>query len=214
MKKTFLVTSMTSLLALSAGAQQITFAPEIGLNLFNQTQKLSNLEMSTDAKIGFKAGGVVNIPVVAGFYIQPGLFYTTKGYKFTTNAGIVRTETSANIGYIEIPVNALYRFDLGNAGGLFVSAGPYAALATNGKVKNTVTTLGIEAKTSDNIEFGGDPGDTKRFDYGLNAGLGYETPWGVYVRAQYGFGLANLSNFDNGTVKNKGFQFSLGFTLD
>ncbi|PSK93324.1 porin family protein [Taibaiella chishuiensis] len=214
MKKTFLVTSMASLLALGANAQQVTFAPEIGLNIFNQTRKAGNLELNSDSKIGFKAGGVVNIPVVAGFYIQPGIFYSTKGFKSTTDAGILKTETTVNIGYVEIPVNALYRFDLGNAGGLFVSAGPYAALATNGKVKNTITTLGIETKTSDNVKFGSDADETKRFDYGLNAGLGYETPWGVYLRAQYGFGFANLSNNNNATVKNKGFQLSLGFTLD
>lgn len=209
MKKTILIASM-SLFAFGAKAQQVTFAPEVGLNLFNQTQKLGNTELSPDYKVGFKAGGVVNIPVVAGFYIQPGLFYSTKGFKYSDEVLGIKTETSTNLGYIEVPVNALYRFDLGNAGGLFVSAGPYAAFAVNGKNKTTVGSI----ETKNDIEFGSDPGETKRFDYGLNAGLGYETPWGVYVRAQYGLGLANLTNVDNGTVRNKGFQFSLGFTLD
>lgn len=206
MKKTILVASM-SLFAFGAKAQ-VSFAPEVGLNLFSQTQKLGSLEGSPDSKVGFKAGGVVNIPVVAGFYVQPGIFYSTKGFKY--NDGILGSESSTNLGYIEVPVNALYRFDLGNAGGIFVSAGPYAAFAVNGKTKTTL--LGVETKTD--VEFGSDATETKRFDYGLNAGVGYETPWGVYVRAQYGLGLANLSNIDDGTVKNKGFQFSLGFTLD
>lgn len=208
MKKTILVASM-SLFAFGAKAQ-VSFAPEVGLNLFNQTQKLGSAELSPDSKVGFKAGGVVNIPVVAGFYVQPGVFYSTKGFKYSSDLLGIKTESSTNLGYIEVPVNALYRFDLGNAGGIFVSAGPYAAFAVNGKTKTTVAS--IETKTD--VEFGSDAGETKRFDYGLNAGLGYETPWGVYVRAQYGLGLANLSNVDNGTVKNKGFQFSLGFTLD
>ena len=206
MKKTILVASM-SLFAFGAKAQ-VSFAPEVGLNLFNQTQKLGSAELSSGSKVGFKAGGVVNIPVVAGFYVQPGIFYSTKGFKY--NGDLPGIESSTNLGYIEVPVNALYRFDLGNAGGIFVSAGPYAAFAVNGKTKTTL--LGVETKTD--VEFGSDAGETKRFDYGLNAGLGYETPWGVYVRAQYGLGLANLSNINDGTVKNKGFQFSLGFTLD
>lgn len=213
MKKTILIASM-SLIALGAKAQQVTFAPEVGLNLFNQTQKLGNTELSPDYKVGFKAGGVVNIPVVAGFYIQPGVFYSTKGWKLNSELLGVKTDISNNLGYIEVPVNALYRFDLGNAGGLFVSAGPYAAIAVNGKTKTTVNIAGIETENSENTKFGGDAGELKRFDYGLNAGLGYETPWGVYVRAQYGLGLANLSNVDNSTIRNKGFQFSLGFTLD
>jgi hypothetical protein len=208
MKKTFLIASM-SLFALGAKAQ-VTFAPEVGLNLFNQTQKLGDTKLGTDSKIGFKAGGVVNIPVVAGFYIQPGVFYSTKGFKYNLDILGIKSESTTNLGYIEVPVNALYRFDLGNAGGFFVSAGPYAAFAVNGKTKTEA--LGVETKT--NVEFGSDAGEMKRFDYGLNAGIGYETPWGVYVRAQYGLGLANLTNVDNATAKNNGFQFSLGFTLD
>lgn len=213
MKKSILITSM-SLLAVGTQAQQITFAPEIGLNLFKQTNKVGNTEATSDFKTGFKAGGVVNIPVAAGFYIQPGIFYSTKGAKFSSDILGTKTEISTNLGYIEIPVNALYRFDLGNAGGIFVSAGPYAALAVNGKTKTSVNILGFETKTSQNVAFGSDAGEMKRFDYGINAGLGYETPWGVYVRAQYGLGLANLANSDNASTKNKGFQFSLGFNLD
>ncbi len=163
-----------SLIALGAKAQQVVFAPEVGLNLFNQTQKLGNTELSPDYKVGFKAGGVVNIPVAAGFYIQPGVFYSTKGFKYSTEVLGIKTETSTNLGYIEVPVNALYRFDLGNAGGLFVSAGPYAAFAVNGKNKTTVGSV----ETKNNVEFGSDANETKRFDYGLNAGLGYANTLG------------------------------------
>jgi len=195
MKRLLLITALGVSFTGIASAQEVTYGPEVGINLANVSGDLPN----TDMKPGIKAGAVVNLPAGGGFYIQPGLFFSQKGYK----TSILGIEAKTTINYIELPVNVLYRLDLGNAGGIFASAGMYAAFATNGKVKS--------GDLSHDIDFGGDAGEMKRFDYGANFGLGYETPWGVYVRGQYGLGLANLSNDDDFKMKNNTIQITLGY---
>jgi len=197
MKKLLLVAALGTCFSGAISAQELTYGPEAGVNLANVSGDMPNTSM----KLGLKAGAVVNIPAGGGFYLQPGLFFSQKGFK----TEILGIKATTNINYIELPVNVLYRFDLGNAGGIFVSAGMYAAFATNGKVKS--------GDMSHNIEFGSDAGEMKRFDYGANFGLGYETPWGVYVRGQYGLGLANVSADDDFSMKNNTIQITLGYLL-
>lgn len=197
MKRILLITALGFSFTGIVSAQEITYGPEVGINLANVSGDMPN----TDMKLGIKAGAVVNIPAGGGFYLQPGLFFSQKGFK----TSVLSIEATTAINYIELPVNVLYRVDLGNAGGIFVSAGMYAAFATNGKVKS--------GDLSRNIEFGSDAGEMKRFDYGANFGLGYETPWGVYVRGQYGLGLANISGDDDFKMKNNTIQITLGYLL-
>lgn len=205
MKKLILAASFTAIAASSTTAQELTFGPEVGINLSNVGGDVSN----TDMKIGLKAGVVANIPAGGGFYLQPGLFFSQKGFKTSSEFLGVKATGTTNLNYLELPVNVLYRFDLGNAGGIFASAGMYAAYAVSGKTKSEV--LGIE--TSDKIDFGSGISETKPFDWGANFGLGYETPWGVYVRGQYGLGLGNLSNVDDYKVKNNSIQITLGYLI-
>lgn len=205
MKKLILAASFTAIAAGSTTAQELTFAPEVGINLSNVSGDVSN----TDMKIGLKVGGVVNIPAGGGFYLQPGLFFHQKGFKTSSEMLGIKATSTTNFNYLELPVNVLYRVDLGNAGGIFASAGMYAAYAVSGKVKGEVA--GIEA--SEKVDFGSGADEMKPFDWGANFGLGYETPWGVYVRGQYGLGLGNLSNVDDFSVKNNSIQISVGYLI-
>ncbi|RNA63030.1 hypothetical protein D1631_14365 [Chryseobacterium nematophagum] len=59
-------------------AQKITFAPEIGMNISNvHTDEIKG----SSNKLGFKAGGIVNVPLYHDFYLQPGLFFLKKEHK-------------------------------------------------------------------------------------------------------------------------------------
>lgn len=205
MKKLILAASFTAIAAGSTTAQELTFGPEVGINLSNVSGDLPN----TDMKIGLKAGAVANIPAGGGFYLQPGLFFHQKGFKTSSEILGIKATGTVNLNYIELPVNVLYRVDLGNAGGIFASAGMYAAYAISGKTKSEAAGL----KDNEKIDFGSGVGETKPFDWGANFGLGYETPWGVYVRGQYGLGLGNLSNVDDFSVKNNSIQVSVGYLI-
>ncbi|MBX9448563.1 MAG: PorT family protein [Taibaiella sp.] len=207
MKKVlFIITA--ALIGNQAAQAQMSIAPEVGLNM----SKFIGDDVYDDAKFktGFKVGANVNFPVANNFYIAPGLFYSTKGVKYEETTLGITGKYNVNVGYLELPVNALYRLPLGDAGALMFSAGPYIGYALHGKSKAEITGIG---STEEDIVFGGDADEMNPLDIGFNAGVGYETPFGIYVRAQYGHGFTSLSNVDNITTNNQNLQFSLGYNL-
>ena len=72
---------------------------------------------------GFHAGGIVSIPLFADLWIQSGAMFSIKGAK--QNIITENITKTINLAYAEIPVNLLYRPQLGD-GHLLVGAGPYA----------------------------------------------------------------------------------------
>lgn len=126
-------------------------------------------------------------------------------------------KSSINTNYIEVPVNLGYEYKLGKAGGIFITAGPYLGYAFGGKTKaeqfrNGVSVNGVN---EEDIAIGSEEGvdDMKPLDFDLNFSAGYKLPVGVYIRAQYGLGLSNLSNNDIVTIKNKVLSFSVGYAI-
>jgi len=205
--KKLMIIAAASFLGFQTAQAQVSFSPEVGLNLSKYVGEDANDDNSF--KTGFKVGANVNIPVASNFYVAPGLFYTTKGNKNEVSPLGITTTYTQNLGYLELPINLMYRMPLGSSGAFFVSAGPYVAYAVNGKA---VTKIG-DNKTEGDIKFGDGLAETKPFDYGFNAGVGYETPYGFYIRAQYGMGLASFSNVDNYDTKNSSIQLGIGYNL-
>lgn len=63
------------------------------------------------------------------------------------------------------------------------------------------------------MTFGNKSTENNPFDWGFNFGLGYSTPWGVYVKGSYGLGMGNLSNEKNTEIKNDYWNISLGYRV-
>lgn len=200
---------------------QLSVRPEIGLNLADMKVKYTNpiftTDMNTKVKTGLKAGAYLKIPVIEGFYVEPGLLYSMKGYsqELTMNINPITMSSDkikyrTNVHWLELPVNLGYDFHIGKAGELFVAAGPYFGYALSGKQK-----ADDDAIKDHKLDFGPDTGDDMRsFDLGFNFGLGYQIPLGLYIRAQYGFSATNLApEEDYGKLKNKVFSFSIGYDL-
>jgi len=200
---------------------QISIAPEAGVNLSNasvSTNIFGNNPIDTKMKLGLKAGAVVDIPVVGGLFVQPGAFFSMKGYKVSSSATVlgITTETTGTsaLNYLEIPVNLGYRYTIGDAGSVFVTAGPYLGYAFSGKVKQKSTVNGTTMTDTENdIEFGSKDNEMKPLDFGLNFSAGYQLPMGLYVRAQYGLGLSDLSNTSLASHKNRVLAFSVGYAF-
>ncbi|MBS1737825.1 MAG: PorT family protein [Bacteroidetes bacterium] len=207
MKKVFF--ALGGILVAHAGFSQITIDPEVGLNFTNQRTVIgSNDAINPDATVSYSAGVGVNIPLTAsGLYVKPGVSYQKLG-------GEVKAEgikTTTNLHYLSVPVNLGYRYQIGEkAGALFAEAGPYAGLAIAG---NTKIANGESGKVTNDISFGSATNEVNRFDWGFNFGLGYETPWGVYVKGGYGLGLGNLSNVNDQTVNNRNWNLGLGYRI-
>lgn len=224
MRKIAMTVAALATMTIAAKAQMsIRFAPEVGLNLYNMNIKFADEKIDTKIKPAFKVGGVVDLGITKKLSIQPGVFFSMKGTKQTDEGnvpgGTYETELKTTSNNIEIPVNVVYHFGEGIGDGLFVQAGPYLGYAFGGKIKGeTVTKIGNTTTTverDDDLEIGDDAveDDLKPLDFGLNIGVGYQLPMGLFARAQYGLGLANLQpgGDSKNSAKNWGIGISVGY---
>lgn len=207
MKKIILAISST--LLVSASFAQVSIDPEVGMNFSTLRTKVGDAAAkSNDAKLGLRAGVGFNINLDNGFYLKPGVYYTQTGDQFE----ILGVETKSTLHYLQVPVNLGYEYKIndGKAGAILAEAGPYIGFALGGQTK-IESALG-EVKTDKN--FGTAVGETNPLDWGFNFGLGYVSPWNVYIKGSYGLGLGNLSNSDNVTINNRVWNVALGYKIN
>lgn len=209
MKKTVLIIGLVMMT--QAGYSQVTVDPEIGINFAHQRSEIgSSNAVNSDAAVNFKAGIGVHIPLLvspgmSSIYLKPGVSYQQQGGE--VKAGALKTKT--NLHYLKMPVNLGFHLKVGDyAGAVFAEAGPYAGLALDG---NTKTTGGPAGEIKNDISFGSKTSETNRFDWGFNFDIGYETPFGIYVKGGYDLGLGNLSNVSNETINNRNWNIGLGY---
>src|SRR5690606_13814828 len=93
------------------------------------------------------------------------------------------------------------------AGAIFVEVGPYAGYALSGETKTETLVGDVE----NDIEFGDKMSETRAFDWGFNFHVGYESPWGAYLKGGYGLGMGNLSNADDITQTHNNWNIALGY---
>lgn len=249
MKKIFILAAMclTGIATVSAqsfsemfGKDQkgkIGFGVRAGLNISNISGEYgpdSENKLDLDSRIGFQIGAVIDLPITNGFYLQPGLFVTTRGarkeisendegesYKYTNKSKFCPM-------YLQIPVLASFRADLSKSVNLQVNTGPHFALGLGGKYKEewNETYEGVTESGSDDIPFFGKSKDdkekfgAKRFDLGLSFGAGVTIKKHVYIGIQYDLGLMNMAIHDEEggwsdktKFHNRNFAIQLGYNF-
>lgn len=181
-------------------------------------------EYNFKSTVSFYVGGTIDYPISERFALQPGLTLIGKGGKtevFESNfepknlfsfQGTYELSTM----YLEVPVNAMFNFNLG-AGKIFFGVGPYYAFAISGKAKrngmatsSSITTI----SSKQDVEFGSNK-DYKTGDFGLNFLAGYQLKSGFNIHAGYGLGLTNIDTdgFNETSLKNRVFSVGLGFSF-
>lgn len=128
----------------------------------------------------------------------------------TPRTSIMGRSTSAN--YLELPLVFNYYMRTGEGQYVVFSAGPYAALGVSGKAK----TKGDGERTgSEKLFYTGDTfakGGIRRFDAGIQLGIGYQFINSVTVGLEADFGL--LPCEDNGPRNVSGLiTISYNFSL-
>lgn len=185
--------------------QKTTFGIRAGVNFQNLNGKdAGDDKLENKLKTGFNAGVNAEIPVGIDFYVQPGVLYSTKGAK------VEDTDNKISLSYVEVPVNFIYKPELGE-GRMILGFGPYAAFAVGGKYKP-------ESGDDIDIEFGDTYPEMKRFDAGANLLAGYEFSNKLSFQLNAGLGLVNINNRPSGdsksSTKNTGFGVSLGYRFN
>lgn len=184
---------------------QFTFGVRGGFNLTNMDESGEGISPDTKMKPGFQVGIVGDYAVNESFSIQPALLFATQGCNWDFELFGTKVETSINLNYLQVPVNAQYKLDLGNAKP-FLQAGPYVGYALSGKIKAKADGF----KNDEKIEFGNGEDDMNPFDFGLGFGAGVQFE-NIQVGLGYNLGLANLSNADKITTRNNGLTFTLTY---
>jgi hypothetical protein len=179
---------------------QTKFGIKGGLNMSTMTFKMMGITVDPKSLMGFHFGAIAEMPLSGNLFVQPGIFYSSKGSKFE-----VGTEKfQANPTFIDIPINLLYKLDLGSAR-LVVNAGPYLAYGISGDQD-------FSTGTKEAIKWGSNAETDmmKPMDYGLNFGAGVELS-SIIISVNYGLGLSNLSPESSVTFKNKVIGISVAY---
>jgi len=183
--------------------------PKVKQNLFDEV-------LNAESRVSWQAGFIADVPLGEGnFRFMPELNYSNKGYSVKTETTALGLPTvlsgNSNIGYVELPVNLVYAFDLGGPR-LVLGAGPYIGYAVNGKSKFEASVGGTIVNTLDqDIKFGSGVDETNPLDYGGNLFAGLLINSGLMLKVNYSMGMAELSNRDNTSYKNNGFGATLAY---
>jgi hypothetical protein len=223
--KFFSISAVFILLTITLQAQ-IGFGILGGVNFQNINGKdNSGNKLKNGLLTGFHAGVNVNIPVAPEFYFQPGLLFSVKGAKNdffsppTKASGDLVTTTK--LSYIEIPLNLLYRPQLGN-GYILLGFGPYFAFGIGGKENSEFGSISYERdvkfkSTVTNLIDLIDNAYYRPFDAGANIFFGYELSMGVFLQINAQLGLLKINpeyswaTDSKASYKNTGFGISIGY---
>lgn len=211
-------------LATTAQAQYIRFVPEAGFNVSNirvrERDGRETRSYSGDPKLGLKIGGSVDIGISQCFSIQPGLFFSQKGYTLDENptGGIVINRENAwrkaTFNYLEMPLNLMFKFGSPRYPRFFIGGGGYLAYGVSGKVKYGPY-AGQSGTTTRDLEFGTSEtnDDYRNADVGGQLFAGVLMPFGGFIRAQYQGGIANIDPAQDDDYKVHNATASLTFGI-
>lgn len=186
-----------------------------GLNVANISTNSNGKTEDNNALLSFNAGFLHRFDLSKVIDIETGVSVTGKGSKAETNfTNNDYVKSTFNPIYLEVPLNAVVKItDIAN-NGIFFHAGPYIAVGIGGKSKTESKIGVVQSNSSSKIQFSNDDPFTsqqddanynklKRFDYGLNAGVGISFSKAL-IRLNYGLGLSKInSTQSNNSVDDK-----------
>ena len=132
-------------------------------------------------------------------FLFTGLDLSYKGFKGTN----YNSSVTMNPIYLQIPIKAGSKLSISEKAKLVFEAGPYVAFGIAGKA--TAKVKGISA----GVDLFGDEGSLKRFDLGLEAGIGLEFNK-LKFSAGYDYGFVNVYN-DDEKIYNRNLFIAVGY---
>lgn len=190
--KKFLMTAVLGMFAL-AGFSQVKWDAKFGMNFSNMT-KIDE----SKALPGFTLGVGMDYGFNENWSLQSGLMISSKGFKFKEGDWKAKYRPI----YLDIPILAAYKFNISDNTKFVINAGPYLAIGLGGKNKET--------DEEDIKLFDKDGYDWKRFDLGIQYGIGLELSdrYLINLTGQNGF----ISPVDGGDdPKNMTFSIGVGY---
>ena len=172
---------------------QAQFGAKAGLNMAN----ISGDDMDGDMKIGMHVGVSAAFELSDAMTLNTGVLYSTKGSQ-DEDEGV---KMSANLSYIEIPVNLSFSI----SDNMSLMAGPYIGLLMGAEVE--VSGAGSLDGTADIKD------DTRSMDFGINVGAGFAVTEVISINAGYEMGLATLDPDGDGDSKNSNIYIGMTYSF-
>jgi hypothetical protein len=221
MKNTILLIAAITVSTISFSQEKPSFGIRAGfssagmrgdaVNNFKNLLEFTDGMITTSNHSGFFAGGYASIPVGDIVSIEPGLYYTQKGYEVRgelQGKGVeflgVNANAKLNTNYIEMPV-----LIKANISGFQVFAGPQVSYLASADLRTTAGVLGfnlLNTKMDATDKF-------NRWDLGLTGGVGYQFSNGVNLMASYDHGLSRVDANQNFNSYNRAFKVGIGVTF-
>lgn len=193
-----------------AGLASYSIKGEAAENLNNLIDFADGM-ITTGSRTGFFAGGYADIPLGSNFSVEPGVYYSQKGYALNGDLNLKGLEflganASAQLQsqYIDIPV--MLKADLG---GFQVFAGPQFSYLANADLAVKAGVLGFNLLNK-NIDA---TDEFNRWDAGVTGGVGYKFSNGLNITASYDHGLSKVDKNKNLEGYNRGFKVGIGMSF-
>lgn len=204
MKKLIVLLSAVILSTTMLSAQLVNFRIEAGPSFNFGKVKSGDEAFSNKNKTGYHVGAYVDVPVVSGFYLGSGLTFTMKGAKYEDN----NASSDITLHYLQIPINAGYKFEVSRTIGVALQTGPYFSVALGGTSTSKFKLLNAK-KSFDIFKDGvmglGDAFKARRYDIGWNAAaLAYFGNF--YGTVGMDFGFLNVMNDGDGSKSFAGIK--------
>jgi hypothetical protein len=221
MKKQILLFASIVIASFSFAQSQPSFGIRAGVassslkgdavNSLNDLLDFTNGHVTTSNHLGFYAGANASIPVSDMVAIEPGIYYTQKGYGMKGELNLkgveflgANAQAKLTSHYVDIPVLLKLNFN-----GLQVFAGPQVSYLAKADLRTTAGALGFNVldKTMDATD------QFNRWDAGITGGIGYQFTNGFNISASYDHGLSKVDANKNFDSYNRSFKVGLGFNF-
>lgn len=221
MKKQILLLASLAIASLSFAQSQTSFGIKAGItssglkgDAVNSLQNMLDYTdgaITTSNRIGFFGGVNASIPVSDLVSIEPGLYYSQKGYQMKGELNLkgveflgANAQAKLTSHYVDLPVLLKLNFN-----GLQLFAGPQVSYLAKADLRTTAGALGFNVldKTMDATD------QFNRWDAGITGGIGYKFANGFNISASYDHGLSKVDANQNLDSYNRGFKVGLGFNF-
>jgi hypothetical protein len=186
MKKLSLIFTILTITFTTGHTQEYHLGARAGLNFATIQPDLTDPAIRTSIHFG----GLIEIPLMDSFSIQPELLFSSQGVKDQSDS-----DEKITLDYLTIPLLAKYY--IWNT--LSLEAGPQIGFLLSARRED-------DGETDDLKDI------SKAMDIGIAFGLGYKLPGGIILGARYYFG-SNINAIEDNEdrIKNRVFQLSAGY---
>lgn len=209
MRRPFLIFCFVLASSMASG-QSVKFGVKAGLNLSDQAISSLGMPVKSSKINGFHGGCIFDFEIF-NINIQPGVFFSQKGYQYNQalSNGSQTLQKPINgkiqLNYLEVPLNIMYNIKAMPGLRFYIGGGGYAGYGLSGSYV-------VSGQKSDVYFVKSVQGyQYKNPDYGVNFIVGTEILKKFTVDANYSLGLNDLSYYSASTIKNKSIGVSVGY---